>query len=244
MGGHTCHHLLGGRAKAVGGPHLAHHFKIAADPAGGHDDGWRAQCKFAHRITVGFLAALCRVVCQHRAADAFGSPVFHFDPVNLMAEFEVDQSGALVLHATTNKVFDNARPGAPGDVKPRDRIAMAIGKTAATLGPANHWKPAQPHGVQPWAHLGRGEVDIGLGPFARHGVFGAVKLCAAHPVIQGQVAAVANAHAPLFRRVDHQEATKRPERLTAQKAARLLIHDYNLLAPVPQFGGGCEARKP
>ena len=98
--------------------------------------------------------------------------------------------------------------------------------------------------MQPRSHLACGKVDIRLGPFARPSVLGAVKLRAAHPVGQRQIAAVADAHAPLFGGVDHEEPTKGPERLTPQPAARFLIDDDHPLATVPQLGGSGQSGQP
>ena len=90
--------------------------------------------------------------------------------------------------------------------------------------------------MQPWPHFSGRKFHIGFGPFARPGIFVTVELSAAHPVAQGQFMTVLDPHTALFRRVDHEQATQAPERLTAQKAFGFLINHDHLFAAVAQFG--------
>ena len=69
---------------------------------------------------------------------------------------------------------------------------------AAALCPAHNRKPAHAALVQPCALFAGRKADIGFGPFARPMVFLAVEPGRTHPVLQGQIVAVANAQAPLL----------------------------------------------
>ena len=72
----------------------------------------------------------------------------------------------------------------------------------------------------------------------------AVELRRSHPVDPREVEAVADAHAPLFRRVDHEKAAKRPEGLAAEKLFSFLVDDQHAPAAIAQFGGRGEPRQP
>ena len=117
---------------------------------------------------------------------------------------------------------------------------MPIRERPAAFRPADNREPAQAHLVQPWAHLSGGKLHIGLGPFAGPAVLIPVKLRAAHPVAQRQILTVANAHAALFRRVDHEQAAEAPERLSAQEMLGFLIDDDHGLAAIPKL---CRCRQ-
>ena len=54
---------------------------------------------------------------------------------------------------------------------------------------------------------------------------------------------IADAHAPLFGRIDEEEAAERPERLAAERLLRLLVDNDGLLAGLGQFGRGDEPGK-
>ena len=114
---------------------------------------------------------------------------------------------------------------------------MTIGIGPATFGPAYNREPAQPHLVQPRAHLTGGEIHIGFGPFAGLGIFVTIKLCRSHPVRHRKVAAILDPHAALLWCVHHEQPTQRPMCLAAKVLWALLIHDDDRLAAVPQLGG-------
>ena len=82
---------------------------------------------------------------------------------------------------------------------------------------------AQAQTVQPRAHVAGGELQIGLGPLPRVIVLGAIKLRAARPIPPRQIEAVANAHAALLGRVNHEETAQAPMRLTTEEMGRLLL---------------------
>ena len=120
---------------------------------------------------------------------------------------------------------EHARPGAPGDVETRHRVAVAGRQIAAALGPADHGEDSQALLIQPGTLFARREVDIGLGPAARPKILVAVEAGRAEPVLPGEIAAVADAHAALLGRVDEEQSAERPERLAAEVLLAFLIED-------------------
>ena len=141
----------------------------------------------------------------------------------------------MLAHAPLER-FEHAGTGAPGQMEARHRIAVAMREAAAALGPADDREPAHAHRVQPWPHLAGGEIDEGLGDLARPEILGPVELRRAHPVLQRQRAAVADAHAPLLGAVDEEQAAERPEGLAAERILALLFEDDDLLAGVAELG--------
>ncbi len=140
-------------------------------------------------------------------------------------------------------MLKHPRPRAPSDVKPRHRIAMPIGVTITALGPADHRKPTQTHAVQPRAHLASSEIEVFFSPLPWIGVFGAIKLSRAHPVIERQRVTILDAHAALLGCVDHEQATKGPKGLPAKVLRPFLINDYDRFTAIPKFGSGRKSSK-
>ncbi len=105
-----------------------------------------------------------------------------------------------------------------------NRIAMAIGQTAATLGPADNGKPAHTHAVQPFPLLTGSKIEIGLRPATRPVIFRAIKTGRTEPVLPRKVETVSHAHPTLFWAIDEKQAAKRPEGLSAQVLLTLLIN--------------------
>ncbi len=153
-----------------------------------------------------------------------------------MPEAEPEQTAALQFPRLRDEGCDDARPRAPGDMKARYRIAMAVGKPAAAFGPADDRKPAHALRMQPRALLARPEIDIALRPGARPMILLAVEAGGRHPVLQGQLAAVADAHPPLLGRVDEEQAAERPEGLAAERLLRLLVEEDDAFAGIGNFG--------
>lgn len=181
-------------------------------------------------------AALDIARLKHVAAHAIHDGACSRQFVDPVAEFEADQPAILGLaHAPYERV-EHARPGAPGDVKARHRIAVADGVAAAALGPADDWEELHAVLRQPGALLAGGEADIGLGPAARPKIFRTVEGGGAKPVLERQIMRIADAHAPLLGRIDEEDAAKRPERLAAERLFRLLVDNYGLLAGLGQLG--------
>src|SRR3954453_23573463 len=133
-----------------------------------------------------------------------------------MTEPEVDQAALLRSADSALEGLDDARAGAPGDVKARHRVAMAGCCVSAAFGPANDGEDAVAHLVQPGALLPAGEVDVRLGPLARPVVRLAVEACGAQPVPTSEFVAVLDAQPAFLRRVDEEQSAEAPERLHAE----------------------------
>ena len=72
-------------------------------------------------------------------------------------------------------------------------------------------------------------------PFPRPVIFRAVESGGAHPVLQRQLMAVADAQPALFGAVDEEEAAEGPERLAADIRGVLLIDDQDAAAAIDQL---------
>src|SRR3954469_4435987 len=110
-----------------------------------------------------------------------------------MPETETEQAARLRLAGAPLERLDYARTGAPADMKPRHRVAVAHGVVAAALGPADHGEDAVAHGAQPGSFFARGEGHIGFGPSPRPVVLIAVEAGRPHPVLERQVVTVLDA---------------------------------------------------
>ena len=161
-----------------------------------------------------------------------------------MAKAERDEAAALRLAHAPHERLDHARPGAPGDVKARHRIAVPGREVTAAFGPADDRENFQALRAQPRPFLARREIHIGLGPAARPVILIAVEAGRAEPILQRKVARVAHAHAALLGRVDEEQPAERPEGLAAERAFRLLIENDDLPARVGQLSRGDQTRKP
>lgn len=118
---------------------------------------------------------------------------------------------------------------------------MAVGKTPAAFGPADDRRDAQAETVQVVALLGRGEVDIRARPLAAPVILViAVELRRSHPVGQCELFGVMDSEAALLGGVDEEQPAERPERLTAEVVAILLVDDQHSFARLGQFVGGNE----
>ena len=62
-----------------------------------------------------------------------------------MAKLKTYQPPALAVAHTCNEGRQHRGADSPGQMKPRNRIAMAAGVAAAAFGPARHRKKAQKH---------------------------------------------------------------------------------------------------
>ncbi len=172
---------------------------------------------------------------QHRAAHPDHGAVLDDQLVDAMA---MREPHLRVTQQPAREDVDDRRAGPPGDVEARHRIAMAACVVAAALGPADDGEGLQPAFAQPAALLACGEVDVGVCPLPRPVVLGPVEARGAEPVLQRQLVAVADAQPPLFRAVDEEQATERPERLTTDVVGVLLVHDQHAAPAFDQFTGG------
>src|ERR1700754_4839431 len=125
-----------------------------------------------------------------------------------MAEPEAEQAAGLRLAGAPLERLDNAGTGAPTDMKPRHRVAVAHGIVAAAFGPADHREDAMAHRAQPGAFFARGERHIGLGPSARPVIVVAVETGRAHPVLQREVVAVLDAEPALLGRINQEQSAE------------------------------------
>src|SRR6202035_2162984 len=106
------------------------------------------------------------------------------------AKPEAEQAAGLRLARAPLERFDNAGAGAPTDMKPRHRIAVAHGVVAAALGPADDREQPMPHRAQPAAFLARCKRHVSFGPALRPQILVAVEAGRTHPVLQRQIVTV------------------------------------------------------
>ena len=225
-------------------PMAPHQLVIAADAARRDDDRLRAQRERSSEAPRARLPAFRIVGFEHvalHAVDRAGGPGERRDA---MAEAERDEPALLGRAHAAQERREHARPGAPGDVEARHRVAVAGRKITAALGPADHGEDLQALLIQPRTLFAGREVDIGLGPAARPKILVAVEAGRAEPVLPGKIAAVADAHAALLRRVDEEQSAERPERLPAERGLAFLIEDDHPPACIRKLGRGHEAREP
>ena len=181
---------------------------------------------------------------EHRPAHAGHRAAGDHQLVDLVAEAQLDQPArGRLAHAALERL-DHARPGAPGEVEARHRVAVPDRQVAAALGPADVGHELHAHPGQPCALLAGGEVDVGLGPAPRPLVLVAVEARGAQPVLPGELVRVLDPQPALLGAVDEHQPAQGPERLTAQRGLRLLVEEDDLAAGVGQLRGGDEAREP
>ena len=237
VGWHAGEHRRRRLAEALR-PLRAHEVVVAADAAGGHDDGRSLEAELADDVTVARCSAVGGIRSQDGAVHSDDGAVLDDEPVDAMTVTDADEPGGLTgLHAVGERRHD-AGAGAPGDVEAGDRVAGTDGAVAAALGPADDGEPAHAHLVQPGALLAGGEVEVGLGPAAAPLVLFAVEAGRAEPVLGGEVAGVLDAHAALFGGVDQEQAAERPPGLAAERGGGLLLDEDHPLAGEHELGGG------
>ena len=187
-------------------------------------------------------ARRCRL--EDRAADAVDGAVGDAERIDAVAELEGQPAARLRLARAPLERLDDAGAGAPGDMKPRHRIAVAHRVIAAALGPADHREDAMAHRAQPVALFAGGERHIGFGPAPRPVILVAVEAGRSHPVLQREIEAVLDAEPALFRAVDQEQSAERPEGLAAEALFAFLVDHDDAFAGVGDFGRRDEARKP
>ena len=150
-------------------PVAADEVVVAADPAGRDDDRLCAAARSRRPpcATTG-VAAGGGARLEDRTSHAGHRPAGHDELVDPVPEPQTSRRpGSTASRTRRSNGVDHAGPGAPGDVEPRDRVAVPGREVAAALGPADHGEQAHALRVQPGALLAGGEVDVRLGPFAR-----------------------------------------------------------------------------
>src|ERR1700722_11378341 len=166
---------------------------IAADAAGGDDDGLRTQAEVADRFARTAPPLRHQIRFEDRAVDALDGAVMNRERLDKVAEFEGQPSRFFRAPGAGLERLDDAGTRAPGDVEPGHRIAVAHGVVAAALGPADHRKNTVAHRPQPTPLLGGGESQIGLRPAPRPEVLVAIEPRRAHPVLMRQIVTVLDA---------------------------------------------------
>src|SRR5260370_27803878 len=166
--------VLGRFAKALR-PVLAYQIVVAADAAGGDDHGLGAKRELADEVARRAFSPLDIRRLEENPADAVDGAVGDGERIDPVTEGEAQMAVGLCLARAPLERFDDAGAGAPGDVKPRHRIAVAHGVIAATLGPADDRKHPMAHGADPIALLTGGEPDIGFRPALRPKAFRALE---------------------------------------------------------------------
>src|ERR1700745_111665 len=119
-----------------------------------------------------------------------------------MPEFERDQALLRAFAQPLHKGRDDTRPGAPSDVKARYGIPVSDRVAAAALRPPDDGKELDAALAQPRTFLARREGNVSLRPPPGPLILFAVEGGRPHPVLQGEVIRIANAHAPLLGGVD------------------------------------------
>ena len=170
-------------------------------------------------------------------------PLVMRERIDAVAELEGQPAARLRLARPPLERLDDAGAGAPGDMKPRHRIAVAHRIVAAALGPADHRKDPMAHRAQPVALFAGGERHIGFGPAPRPEVLVAVEAGRSHPVLQREVVTVLDAEPALFGAVDQEQSAERPERLAAEALFAFLVDHDDAFAGVGDFGRRDEARE-
>src|SRR5215471_8075033 len=101
-----------------------------------------------------------------------------------MTELEGDKPLLLAFAHARNEGREHARPGSPGKMKPRHRIAVTGRVATAALRPTDYGEKPQAALAQPRPFLPGGESHIGLRPAARPIIFFAIEGGGAQPILQ------------------------------------------------------------
>ena len=223
-----------------------HQLVIAADAARRDDDRLRAQRERADQAGASLRcrAPRCSAPARRPARRRSTPPVLVSAVTRWRKRNETSPRLSRLAHAAHERL-DHARPGAPGDVKARHRIAVAGRQIAAALGPADDRKNPQallraarrasrprrnPHRPRP----------SGAASDPRRG--------RSRPS-RASPAARDRGESRMRRRRCSGESTKNnpPNDQNAcppSEPSRLLIENDDAPARIGEFGGGDEARKP
>jgi hypothetical protein len=220
----------------AGGPRPAHEVVVAADASRRDDDRLRAELEVPDLDAGARSAALDGRRLEDGPADPGHDAARLDEGVDAVPEGEPDEPARDALPDPTLERLDEAGARAPRDVEARHGVAVSVRPAVAALGPADHREEPQALLAQPGTLLAGREVEIRVRPLARPEVLLAVELCAAHPVLGGELEAVPDAHAPLLGRVDEEEPAERPEGLAAEALLALLVDEHDPLARVDELG--------
>ena len=203
----------------------------------------RCQLELADNVPRARPPARAGVGCEHRAGDTVDDAVRDREPVDAVAEAQLDEPVAPPSRtAATN---GSISPGPVPQVtwKRGTELPGPFASAAAALGPADVGEEADSLRVEPLALLAGGPVDVRLGPAPRPLVLGPVEPGGAEPVLPRELVRVLDPQAPLLGAVDEEEPAERPERLAAEGLLGLLVEEDDALAGSGQLGGGDEAGK-
>jgi hypothetical protein len=232
------------RRAQAGGPVLPDQLVVAADAAGGDDDGLRRDLELAGRVAGAGLTAGDVAGLEDGAADAGDRAAADDQLVDAVAEQQLQHAPVGRGAHPAGEGLDEARPGAPDDVEARHRVAVAGGGVAAALGPADDREEADALLAQPRPLLPRGELQVGLGPPARPVVLRAVEAGGAEPVLPGQLERVAHPEPALLGRVDEEQPAEGPPGLPAEGLLGLLVEQDHPLPRIGQLRGGDQPGQP
>src|SRR5205807_1872925 len=115
----------------------------------GHDHRLRLEREPPDLTARTRLAARDLARFEHGSAGAVDGAVSHADLVHPVSEEELQTSAPFRLAGAPHEGLDDAGPGAPGEMKPRYRIAMRERAAATPLRPADDRKEPVAHRAQP-----------------------------------------------------------------------------------------------
>ena len=218
---------LAGHPAHPGRPVLAHQVVVAADATAGDDDGLGTKLELAESGSRRRHPARGRRRLQHRATHPGDGATFDDEFVDAVA---MGEAHLRMVQEPTREHVDDGGPGAPGDVEPRNRVAVSACVVTAAFRPADERERLQPALAEPAALLARREVDVGVRPLPGPVVLGTVEAGGAQPVLQREFVAVADAQPALFGAVDEEQPAERPEGLPAEVGGVLLVDDEHRAA--------------
>ncbi len=237
MGGHPGEHPLGNAAHP-GGPVGPDHVVVTADPTAGDDHCLGSEFEVGDDISRRRDTAWLGRRLQYAAPDSSDRAAFDDQLVDLVPVREPD---VRMVDEAAGKDLDDGRPGSPGDVETRHRIAVSLSAIAAPLSPAHQREDLQAPVAQPTALLAGREIDVGMSPLFGPIVLLSVERRGAQPILQGEFVAVADAEPTLLGTVDEEQPAEGPERLPAEVGAVFLLDDQYPFAAFDYLAGGYQA---
>ena len=220
--GHPGEHVLRGNAE-TGGPGGAHEVVVSPDAARRDDRRAGADLEVADDVPRRLDPARGGTRLQDRPTCAGDRSVGGDELGHSVAGEDRDATLAFALFDRGDERCDDTGPGAPGDVESRDGVTGTECSVPPSFGPSDHGEQTHSAVPKPRSLLPGGELQIGLCPSARPVVFRAVERGGPEPVLRGEGERIANAHPPLLRGVDEEQAAERPPRLPAEVRARFLV---------------------
>src|SRR5690606_2947250 len=115
-----------------------------------------------------------------------------------MPEFQHNGSRFLRFAHSLHKGHHHTGSCTPRDVETGNRIAVPDGAVTPTLSPAYHRKKADTERPYITPFFKRGKPYVRFRPFPGPLIRRTIKACRAHPILQGQLVAIVDAHAPLL----------------------------------------------